>query len=195
MKVEIDQEVLASLSQSLLQAAGLLQQAIKPPELAAPKVAKKRGRPKKFVPTVEQLAPEAAPAEEYTDILEVLKTEAPLPEQRKPNPNIVMAKRAGWQMPSTEGSKTYGHTEKVVKQNGDQKFVDLTSVGDRIPAYKYPQPTERRPAAQKVEFKCDFCNKVWQDYPATCPQAFMKEVITGVGEGRPRVICDDCIGK
>lgn len=183
-KTEIDSEVLATLANTLAQAAGLLQQAITVPVPPERKEPKRRGRPKKTQPEVAGLIT----TNTSPDIMEALQIEAPLPEERKANPNIVAAKRvnhAGF------GVREHRETEKVVKKQGEQKFVDLAEVGDRIPSYKYPTPSERRPPAQQFDFTCARCHRPFKGYFQEYEQAFMEQKIDNV-KGKSLVKCKDC---
>lgn len=173
--VQIDPNILIKAMTAAIQAAVIQQPTTEKP---------KRGRPKKVVEISND-----------TEIITVQEEDKKVLEEhagRNPSKNFVVQAKT---LDKTNVVGTACGVEDVTKNRGKQKFIDIENVGDRIPASKYPEPTERRKAVEKMPFKCDRCNQRFEAYPSEIPQAFMKEKITGVAEGKPRVLCDGCIGK
>lgn len=194
--IQIDPDVLIKAMTAAIQAAVV--------QVTPDKPKAKRGRPPKK--TGNGMCPQCSEAYMYCacennplnnteitsindDVDQIIK-EAEAPLRNKPSdPNIFRAKI------SNRGLDSAQATVEVKKKPGDIKFMDISNVGDRIPADKYPEPTERRPPVNKMKFDCDRCNRPFEAYPSEIPQAFINERITGVGEGKPRVLCENCIGK
>lgn len=186
-KVEIDSDALLTVAQTLAQAANALNSLVSMQHVVKKDTIKpKRGRPKKNV------------SPNLNDNIEIINVDDSLlnddnPDkiiQHKPlSPHIIRAKRV-----TNSGVDTFQTTVEVKKKPGDMKFLDIQNVGDRIPAEKYPIPTERRNPAQKLPFKCDRCRCDFEMYPSEIPQAFIKEKLSTGGEDKPRVYCNDCSG-
>lgn len=121
--------------------------------------------------------------------LEVL-AEVENPTQHKPLPaHIVAAKRI-----VNVGIDTMQNTIEVRKKPGEIKFMDIKTVGDRIPSEKYPEPSERRTPAKQMNFTCSRCDKKFQAYPTELPQSLIKEKVPTGGFDSPRIYCNDCAG-
>ena len=192
-KVEVDLEALAvAVSNAILGFA-------KPDEGSK----KKRGRPPKIKPmkkekkeALEKAGWVVGDAEDFLELNEdeikaveeeIKKSEAPPPIPKKSA--IAPAKAPGREVVGAAAKTTAFQIT-----NRPNKFFDngTLAAGDKVPAHKYPEPSDRRPAVQKMRFNCSVCGKPWDDFPSNVPQAFAR-----LGDGKeaatPIVRCEDCI--
>lgn len=212
-KIEIESDSLAALAQTLNQAANILNQAIASGgpfkqaniEPSGTIERKKRGRPKKDIPAnikivrgrkvfevpTESLVPEGnieiVSVEE--EMLSVINEPDKIIQHKPVSSHIIAARRV-----TNTGMSADQNTIEVKKRPGEIKFIDVSNVGDRISADKYPEPTDRRNPAKKISFVCDRCRNSFEMYPSEIPQAFIKEKIPTGGEDKPRIYCDGCAG-
>ncbi len=167
MKVEIDTDTLAAvISQAIVTALTTLDKS-SDTEVKLPK--KLRGRPPKINPL----------SDTYIKTMPIVNEKTAL---------------AAYQVPAKK-TETPIQAKIADKPPRQQKFIDLSEVHDRVPAHKYPQPAERRPATRKLTFECSTCHKDFEAYPGEVPQAFTRERTPEGGESRPLVKCDDCAGR
>jgi hypothetical protein len=184
--VKIDSNVLANIAQSLANAAMALNAAISP----QPSVAKKKGRPPKPKPLKPVIETKGDFPCDNTEILEVEDFHTVIDD---PTPPPVRSKEifSPKSFNNVGGAGVASSHEDVTRNRGQMKFVDIKNVpSDKV---QYPEPTDRRQPAKQMEFTCDKCSCKWMAYPSEMPQAFIKERIPGVAEGRPLVKCNNCI--
>jgi len=95
---------------------------------------------------------------------------------------------------TSDGKTVAKKLEIDIKKPRLNKFQDngTLAAADRLPASKYPIPSERREPAQKMEFRCAVCNRTWMAYPSEVPQAFVR-FGDSTEQDRPGVKCQNCI--
>ncbi len=167
-KVEIDLEQLAAVLNAAVMSL------VKPVKEENKPVKRGRGRPKKVVPT-EEVAKENLKWEKIEGTPYEHKPESPT--------NIFNPK---------------GFIQEVEQKRPKREYKNLfhddgtLNANDRIPADKYPQPTEKRDAAVKYEYVCGICNRTFSAYPSQVPSAYVR-----LGDGKeatkPIIRCDDCL--
>ncbi len=112
---------------------------------------------------------------------------------------IATAKRANWTPRRNEHAEgMMAAPQSIVDKNRKIRFIDEVGVGDRIPPEKYPERSERRPAAPIGKFTCDRCHKNFEGSYKEFPQALLryKDPSAGVNtEERAFVTCNECNGQ
>lgn len=192
--VQIDPDKFLEMMAAALKAS-VIPQKIDLKELIKKVPEKKRGRPAKAKKEIIQVEPDEV--DETVDEILAFKPPESALEPGRALKNTAAAKRVGWRLPNGNQATA---TESVVNFKRKQRFVDDRTVAQDSPEqkqkYQTTERTERRPPAQKMEFKCDRCRNNFELYPSEIPQAFMREKdpLNNI-ESKPTVKCPDCMGK
>lgn len=221
-KIQIEADTLASLAQSLSQAASILNNVI-----SSSQPSTKRGRPKKDS-VRNGMCPQCSEAYMYCAC-----SNNPL-NKKKIEPSKRLVKDLNTLLPpkivdnnteilcvDEEVLDVLKEPEQIIQKKTSPSHIvaakrivnnglDITQT--TIEVIKKPgevkfididnvkhekeiwEPSERRNPVKKMSFLCDRCRCNFEVYPSELPQAFIREKIPTGGEDKPRVYCESCVG-